>query len=189
MKFWKKPHHKSPDRKLWFSISTNISLELKDLREFWFDYCIKTINHRRQSTNINHVNFNTELKGVADIAIKAYQLYLSSTFIAQHTYIDLSVGKEFADILYAQVCGTEIKECMVYFERYMELNGNSTQLFRFSSDVANYITGKEDITSAMEISMAFPILVNVNHQIISRNFNDMDTVELLKAELEKQFGV
>lgn len=108
----------SPDREHWSTISLNISKGLEDIRKTWFDSCVKVLQESsskkgKDSLAIEIVNIH--LGGGADLAIKAYQLYLVSGFLAQHAYIPPSEGKDFADILYAQVCGTQIEECLAFF--------------------------------------------------------------------------
>ena len=126
---------KKINREDWANISLCIAQGLKESRKIWFNSCVQILGNLKESEEV----VNSELGGEAELAIKTWQLYQASGFLP--AYISESDGRDFADILYAQVCGTELLECMSYLKRYREVEDNSTILFRFCSDVAKYITG------------------------------------------------
>ena len=173
-----------PRREHWGMISLNISKGLEDVRLKWFDLCVKIL---RQSSSVKGELVNTHLGGEAELAIKGYQLWLVSGFLAQHAYISPEEGQDFAEILYAYVGGTKLDECMAFFRRYHEVQpGNGTQLFLFASDVAKYITGKEaPLAENMLISSAFPTFVALTHMVVAECFGDKETVNELMSKLNK----
>ncbi|NVM54780.1 MAG: hypothetical protein HWN66_13845 [Candidatus Helarchaeota archaeon] len=179
-----------PSREDWSTTSLYISKGLEKLRRKWFDLCVKTLQESssekgKDSLDIEVVNIR--LGADADLAIKAYQLYLVSGFLAKHAYISLSEGKDFADILWAQVCGTQIEECLAFFSRYHEVQSDGgTQLFRFSSDVAKYITGNEaPLFESMLIGQTVGALVGSVHILVASCFGDEKTVKKLESKFTR----
>lgn len=179
-----------PGREDWSMISFNISKGLEDVRKTWFNSCVKVLQENsskkgKDSLAIKIVHIR--LGGEANLAIKAFQLYLVSSFLSQHSYISSSKGKDFADILYAQVCGTQIVECMAFFSRYQEvLSNRGTQLFRFTSDVAKYITGnKTPLNESMLIVPTISLFVSLNYSVIANCFGDNKMVKKLESDIEK----
>ena len=181
---------RGPGREDCSMISLNISKGLEDVRKTWFNSCVKVLQENsskkgKDSLAIKIVHIR--LGGEANLAIKAFQLYLVSGFLSQHSYISPSKGKDFADILYAQVWGTQIVECLAFFSRYQEvLSDRGTQLFQFTSDVSKYITGnKAPLNESMLIMPNIPLFVSLNHIVIANCFGDNKMVKKLKSDIEK----
>jgi len=169
----------------WDTLATNISEGLKSVRNNYFDYCVKIIQENKDPTDNSSPDVavcNNILGGEAELAIKAYQLYLVSGFLAQHSYIPLEKGKDFADILYNKVCGEQLKICIDYVMRYAEAeNDGASQLFRFTHDVAKYITGKKTaLEESMSIANLFPIFTLNNHTVVASCFGDNKTLSQLE---------
>lgn len=179
-----------PGREDWSMISFKISKGLEDVRKTWFNSCVKVLQENSSKKGKDSLAIkilNIHLGGEADLAIKAFQLYLVSGFLSQHSYISPSKGKDFADILYAQVCGTQIVECLVFFSRYQEaLSERGKQLFRFTSDVTKYITGnKAPLNESMLIIPTVPLFVSLNHIVVANCFGDNKMVKKLESNIEK----
>ncbi len=172
----------TPNRKNWRAISLNISKGLDEMRKIWFDSCVEKIQSNlsnKDSPNIEEIN--THLEGEAELAIKAYQLYIVSGFLAQHLYIPPSEGKDFADILYAQVCGTKIKEILAFLSSYDEVHGEvEQQTFRFCSDVAKHIMGdKGALAASILIVPSIPSFIAINQYVVAECFGDKKTANEL----------
>jgi hypothetical protein len=116
-------------RENWIRISSNISKDLENFRNNWFNICVDFLKDAKDKIEndetliINKLGdtskieiINDVIDGEAELSIKAYQLYLASGFLAQHEYISKSEGRDFADLLYAQVCGTQIDKCLKFIE-------------------------------------------------------------------------
>ena len=172
----------TPKREEWGAISLRIARSLQELRERWFPVCVNGL--RESQFKVRRAG----LSGEADRATRAFQLYLVANYLSQHAYIPTSEGRDFADILFAQVCGTELGECLVPFSRYAGgETGGGTVLFRFSADIARYITGDDtpllESMAVAEATLTFGILT---HMIVADAFGDVDTVSELRAELALQ---
>jgi hypothetical protein len=157
----------------------------------WFTNCIQSLNKASQEGGIGDwkiVLKRTELGGFAARAITAYQMYLASAFLAQRKYVPLRDGKDFADFLWTQLCGSQLPVCMQFLERYIEVAGDSTQLFRFCSDVARYITDQEaPLAEAGILATLDPYLVGMTNMVIAGAFNDRDAVSQIEAKLRDYF--
>lgn len=177
-----------PTRDKWGQISLDIAKGLEVARDIWFGVCIEGLT----SASEEHSDRDYKIKIVEDKlfgnglqAVKAYQLYLVSIFIAQHTYIKRHEGKDFADLLYAQVCGLDLEECLYYFGRYHEMaKDGGTQLIRFNNDVAKHITGNPaPVIESMMIGAIFPLFVLPVQMVVAEAFGDLKTVAALDEKL------
>lgn len=174
----------SPSREDLSTISLNISEGLEDVRKTWFNLCVGILQKYLDKKENNSLNIH--LGGEADLAIKSYQLYLLSVFLAQHTYILPSESKNFTNILYPQVCGTQIEECFIFFSRYDEVRfASKEQLIRFFSDVANYITNNKAPLADILLTPTFPIFVASNHIVVASCFGDSKMVKKLESNIKK----
>lgn len=178
---------KSPSRELWAVISFNLSARLEALRREYFEQCVKVIQEYSKEKDEPEMKIvNRELGGKADLAIKAYQLYLTSLFLAHHGYIPKSQGKDFADILYAQVCGTQLVDCLSYFSRYHGAKGGD-QLRYFSNDVASYITGNDrPLWEGLLIGPSVIPFTQLVHLTVAEAFGDNKTAEKVSRELTEK---
>jgi hypothetical protein len=168
-------------------ISLNIAKGLEEVRKIWFDSCVKLLRESAKKNSLDIHLVTIRLGGEGDLAIRAYQLLLVSNCLAKYTYIPPSQGKDFADILYAQVCGTKVETILSFLSRYHEVTDSGTQLFRFSSDVAKYITGNESplAESTLLASTLLPFAV-MNHLVVASCFADDKTVKKLESELNNE---
>ena len=95
MGFFSKIFYKPPPREEWSEIALNISRSMESVAEIWFAEAVQTL--KESSSEVK----NTTLGGDGELALKAYQLFLSANFIASNGYISSDDGKDFADILFA----------------------------------------------------------------------------------------
>lgn len=184
-----------PSREDWPAISLYIAKEMEDIRKEWFGWCVRTFEKAtdsfKQEKDIDHQIEvkNKHLSGEAELAIKAYQLRMASSFIATHEYISRREGKYFADLLYAQVCGTQLEECFPYFNRYlmMDKENEGSSIYFFLKDVANYITGNQaTLVEVTFIQPIFLILADATCLAIAYAFGDEETSKEIQERLEKQ---
>lgn len=170
----------------WLTICTSIASQLQVLRERWFRSFLNVIKKYSSKKVVN-----SALEGDAELALKAYQLYLVSGFLAGHDYIPQHEGKDFADLLYAQVCGTQLPECLRFLERYHEVGSDtseevSRQIFRVASDVSEYILGGENPwAEARRLMHLFPEYGLVHHLVVANSFGDDQTVQIIREGITK----
>jgi len=177
-----------PSREDWAAISLRIAQGLEEVRKTWFQACVdnfREASEKSASEGPPITMKRANLAGDAGRASKAYQLYLVSGFLAQHGYIPPSQGRDFADILFAQVCGTELEQCLSFFARYHEAQADpGTQLFRFGSDISRYITGNDaPLVESMLVASTVPVCVALSHMVVADAFGDQRTVAQLQAKL------
>src|SRR3972149_8462386 len=175
-----------PTMDKWPAISADIAGGLEVVRKRWFETGVSFLEDATKGDKPLQIKIVCRtLGGEADSAIKAYQLLLTSGFLAQHSYIPRPDGKDFADILYAQVCGTNIRETMRYLERYIEVQQDrGTQLFRLASDIARYITGSEaSLAESMILTSIIPIYVDWTHMAVAYAFRDHNTLRELRSKV------
>ena len=188
MGIFSKLFNSGPDRKAWPALASCIAKGLEDYRHIWFSQCIETFQ-ARATIDPNIRIINTRLEGKAELAIKAYQIFWVTCFLVEHAYIPPSKDKDFADILYAQICGTQFHECMMFFKRYYEVeNDGPQQLLRFSSDVAEHIAGTENLYDAsLLVNVHFSDFVAFNHMVLAGCFGDQQTVKKVEEKLLKLY--
>ncbi len=178
----------SPGREEWSELSLMIAQGLEQARTQWFQTLIDFFCGTTKDRIIEELQItvkHTTLSGEAAHATKAWQLYLVSNFLAHHRYIPPSEGRDFADLLYAQVCGTELSNCLSFLARYDEVTGDrSTQLGRFGLDISRYITGQDaPLMESLLVASTLPQFTVVIHLVVAAAFADSKTVSELQAKL------
>ena len=179
-----------PDREAWPGICLQISQGFLEVQKVWFNNCVNRLSQAAEHADFaDHkiVLKRTELDGFAVRATTAYQLYVATTFLAEHQYVPVQHGKDFADLLFSQACGPQMPTCMRFFERYFEVAENpSTQLFRVCSDVSRYITDEEaPLVESTVIATLFPVLVHLTQMVVADAFGDQQAVAELQAQLDE----
>ena len=170
----------------WLRICTSIASQLQVLRQRWFRSFLNVITKYSSKKVVN-----SALEGDAELALKAYQLYLVSGFLAGHDYIPQHEGKDFADLLYAQVCGTQLPECLRFLERYHEVGSDTSeevgrQIFRVASDVLEYILGGENPwVQASASRHLFPAYNLLHHLVVADSFGDDQTAQIIRERITK----
>jgi hypothetical protein len=177
-----------PPRDQWGRISLDITKGLEEARNIWFELCVEILRSASEDNSNKDYKIKIiqkKLTGNGLQAVKAYQLYWASVFIGHKAYIPRHEGKDFADILYAQVCGLELEECLHYFDRYHEMTKHGgTQLIRFTNDVARHITGNPaPLIESMIIGETFPLFSLSVQIIVAEAFGDLKTVAALNEKL------
>ena len=131
-------------RSEWPLICTKIAKGFEDERQSFFSGSIKIIEEARTWEDpIDIPIVNRRLGGVAELALKAYQLGIASSVVARNAYIPSAEGREFANLLYAQVCGTAIHEVLHFLQSYDEVaKDQHVRDARLAGDIGHYITGK-----------------------------------------------
>ncbi len=175
-----------PSREEWGEISLRIAQGLEQARNHWFQTVVDVFSGTIKDRNIEELHITVKrraLSGEAAHATKAWQLYLVSLFVAHHRYIPLHQGRDFADLLYAQVCGTELPECLNFFARYDEVTGDrAAQLGRFSLDISRYITEHEaPVMESLLVASTLPPFTVLIHTVVAAAFGDSDTVSQIQA--------
>jgi hypothetical protein len=151
----------APDRTEWGEIVNNITLGLMQVREDWFETCVETLEDASTDERTIVIQRLT-LDGDGLRAANAYQLFLVSSFLAGHRYIPPSQGRDFADLLFAQVCGSDLTDTMEFFVRYQRAPDRGNGLFRFASDIAEHITGnKTPLMEGMAVGASTPLRMRV----------------------------
>ncbi|CAD6490378.1 MAG: hypothetical protein KFBDDELM_00262 [Candidatus Argoarchaeum ethanivorans] len=165
---------------------------MEKVREDWFATCVKILQDRPREEDViltrSEVK-NVHLGGEAELAAKAYQLCLASDCLALHEYILRHEEQDFADILHSQVCGAQFEKCLAYLLRYKEVWSDSggKRLFRFSIDVASYITDYESpVLETTHITKTLLTFAFSNHIVVASAFGDVKTVKELQERMKSK---
>ena len=128
---------------------------------------------------------NCHLGGEADLALRGFQIYLSSGFVANHDYIFKDERRDFTDILCDKVCGARVGKALRYISRYRRVEDDTyAQLFRFSSDIARYITESEKpLAETTAVAVAVPDFVVMNQVVVAHAFGDLETIREIKKNI------
>ena len=172
-------------------------------RKAFFENCLNTIAEVKGNTLLSFVrrvlkpdpkgrnNLPVEIAkktigGRADLALRAYQLIQATRLISAQKYISPSDGQDFADILWAQVCGTHMDDVCELLDRYYEKRDAEEE--RLGFDVALYITG--DPAWALRLTavvmMQTTQLTGHTAMIVATAFGDEETVQDIRAQLERK---
>jgi len=175
-----KPCGAGPPRNEWMIISTRIAGGLEEIRNGFFDWCIRILELDKAGKDRLEIPIVCRiLGGEGDLAIKAYQLLLASECIG--SYIPDPQANEFAELLYSQICGIKTRETYVYFKRYEE-SSRSYQHSRFASDVARYISGREpDHIEPLYLARLIPRFTNKTYMVLAEAFGDQARLRELES--------
>ena len=179
------PASAQPDKGQWLRLCTDIATALERDREAWFANCLRMVAEvKRKGLPIEFEVTNSTLGGEADLALRAYQLIQAMRLMSVRKYVPPSEGQDFADLLFAQVCGTRLYEVLEVAERYRKRQKEEASLFAL--DVAGHILGGDSVAAlglSLEIMMLTPQLTAHTAIMIAATFGDDDTVRDFDAQL------
>lgn len=180
-------HFDFNDSSNWAVICLNLAKNLEKIRNEWFGQCVGILEYISKDKERDIEIKNRKLENECESALKAYQLFIITGIL--HYYIKPEKGKDFGDLLFAYVCGKELEDCLKYFDRYYEVeNDGGTQLFRFSSDVAKYITGNESpLVEGVALGSSFTPFYLMTQLATVEAFRDEDKIEKISKSLNEYF--
>lgn len=158
---------------------------LVEVRQSWFNSCVESLRlelAQQKDVTILHAR----LEGNADCAIRAFQFYLITDFLGNHSYMTPQETKGFAVLLGQQVFGTKLKECKIYWNRYNDAEGGQ-QANRFCDDIAKYITGIDSpLAETMFLfTRCFPQFFTITQISVANTFGDNKMVKALEDNFRK----
>jgi len=177
---------KGPDRSQWLTISTRIARRFEESRIELFEDCIKHLEQLNTYDSEKQIPLvNKSLSGEAELYLKAFQLMIAVFFLTRRSYIAKSQGQDFADLLFSQVCGTQIAKVDA-LARELSRKETQMQVPRIASVVARHITNHE-YTGGVEtitffLSTASPF-IKFTQMIIAEAFRDQATAQELDSKL------
>jgi len=131
-------------RDSWGTICTDLTGYLEQGRERFFDGALALAGEGRSP-------INRKLGGKADLALKGYQLGLVSAILQERRYVDEKDAQEFVTLLYAQVCGARVQECIEYLDRYYLEEGRAS--LKLVRDVLGFIVCEENVDLAIAMGL------------------------------------
>ena len=178
------------NRERWSGISQQISEGLAAVREWWFGACVQAMDGYAAAGA--SILVNREIDGDLALTLKAYQLLHTSSFMNQHEYIRRSHGREFADLLWAQICGTDLPKVVEILNDVMSpgLTRDGRE-FRLARLVATHITGDHTALGEAMVLGGLALYYEIgNAMVMSEAFGDQKTTAALREILdgwEEQF--
>ena len=133
----------SPPKENWGAIAYSISLSFANTRQNLFQVCVETLEntfYKKEivSTKLNRA-YSDEHTG---IKIKAFQLVLAAYYIATKKYISRKNGSYFADLLWAQVLGNQMKQGFDFVTLFTEKVDSFPRVLKFFCLLSEDITGQ-----------------------------------------------
>jgi len=133
-------HSSSLPREQWGQAALGISLAFQPSRLELYKLSVdKLTNSFYRGRELPGLNFSDDIQG---LKIKAFQLYLATHLIATKEYISPKMGKEFADLLWAQVFGNQLIEGIAQAKAFTPESGTYPRIYKFFGLLAADITGK-----------------------------------------------
>jgi hypothetical protein len=128
----------------------------------------------------------TAFEGRVVLATKAFQLMVVTWVLNVRGYVQEEEGKDFADLLWAQVCGSQLDEVVAHVRYYREAKDDEDQRSRFALDVMQHILGGGSpfllVMSAI-MQTTIPELIGHVASIVADGFDDEATFDELQREL------
>jgi len=163
----------------WTVTSQVIVKNLSKVRKAWFEQAMRMIQASGEKI------INDRLEGLADYALKGYQYFMVIGIL--HRYIPSEKGKNFSDILFTTICGSEMDEVLKYFSRYMEPGEDEggQSLMRFCNDLARHITGNEHpLEAGLAVGEIAPPFILMTEISVADAFGDKEGVAKVQQGLD-----
>lgn len=180
------------NRDSWPEISTFAALALEKDAKLWFEHILGDFKKAALTPEAQKlggsVALRTELAGEAEIAVKAYQLIYVSRTLSIRKYVPESEGKDFADLLWAQVCGTNLDDVVDRAHFYTDAGGREEEISRFSGDLSEYIVGEFcpfSVMMAVTMQVAVPEFIGHVVSIVANAFGDSEAFDDLQEQLRR----
>ena len=169
----------------WTGMVPAIAEELDAWRRTWFGWCLDGFQHIKVE---EHYSFNIAKGQLADegeLLVTACQLHLISSFVTHRDYLPVDKTRDFVWMLARHVWGDRAPDHLPYTFRYGGLeSGEESALYRFCSDLAEYITGsKHACEVATLLAPGVPTFVAATFATVAYAFGD----DKIVTEIEGPF--
>ncbi len=175
----------------WLDITTELTAELEDTRESWFEQVMEIFDTiGRQEGAIEFDPTEVVPNAETEDAMRGYQLFVSLSLAATNKYIGEEEFEDFADILCAQVCGADYYECMEYYNRFVE-SEDPEAMKRTLGDMTAKSFGEGGNTEGKRLDMVrdmVPLLGIMTMMVTARAFNDDERVKEYTTMFDQLVG-
>lgn len=131
----------------WGKVALAISVAFEGLRRELYDVAAEMLSKAfYESRPLRGRVYSDQAQG---LNLKAFQLYLASYLIAKRRYIKPGDGKQFADLLWAQVLGNQILEGVECAKDLQPESGAFPRIYKFFCLLASHIAGKPNPAEGM----------------------------------------
>ena len=177
----------------WDDVVPPLCLLLENIRRLWFQSSV----HSLENLDNPFLN-NTKFEGEAEIAIKAFQLFIVSSLIAEKQYVPSEQAKEFMNVLCGAAWGKQGALCQPVYRRYVESSALDPEKAEnlCVTDLILYVSGKKpieleriDTEAALLMSGAFrmwsKLTVSETMICVAKIFNDVKLAADLRNNIDK----
>lgn len=159
-----------------------IAAGFKTLREEQFDSATRVLERRlgRELTILRK-----PLGGDADRALRGYQLWITTVFVAVHPYVPQEESQSFFRSLSSAVCRDDVERVLSYYQEFHQCRHDvAEQMARVAFPVVNYLTVQPHPMATTLVARLMPIYVCNTQMVISDTFGDLATINQLESEME-----
>ena len=152
------------------------------VRKSQFESAVKVIQRR-----LRHElsTLRTSLGGDADCALKGFQLWLATRFLATHPYVPPSESKTFFGLLNVGVSGEDLQHALGYLQEFHEYRRDPIeQCVQVAFPVANYITLTPHPIAATLVGRLMPVFICNTESVIADAFGDRATLDQLQSDMQ-----
>ena len=115
----------------------NLSKSLESIRRNWIQGC-KSIMEAYTGKSLDNILVN---QGPVNAVSKAFQILTSSKFVMAKAYVHPSETKSFSDLLYTEVFGNALMECLECVKMYEKDDDASQMRYQVSKDLVQCFLG------------------------------------------------
>jgi len=136
---------------------------------------------RRGKIGLTTKGYSDDVQG---LNIKVFQLIFASLLIGKKKYIPPHQGKQFADLLWAQVLGTQFLTAVQHGRTLFQEGDNFPKLLTFFGHVGEGITGKLNPAVGMFLLSNFGApFVESCYRSVATVFSDIDIEGTIRSEM------
>ena len=171
-----------------YQIAEYLADEFYKLRNDWYNNCLKFIE---QNLIKEDPNDNIDLKplgGIADLSIKAYQIYLASFFIKKNNYVPQKLHQSFIVLLTILVTGDEEYSNIVEKYKIYDKSDYSRHVGELTGSISEYLIGHPNGLIITSLSPFVKELIIYNQAIVASAFGDMQTVNKIFTSIKEYYN-
>jgi hypothetical protein len=171
-----------------YQIAEYLADEFSKLRNDWYNNCLKFIEQNliKDGTNINITL--KPLGGIADLSIKAYQIYLTSYFIKKNNYVPEKLYQSFILLLGILVTGDESLSNIIEKYDIYDKGDYLRQVGELTGSISEYLVGHPDSLIMVSITPFVKELIVTNQAIVADAFGDIQTVKKILISTKKYYS-
>ncbi|UCH83121.1 MAG: hypothetical protein JSW50_11710 [Candidatus Latescibacterota bacterium] len=169
---------KKSKERTWEDICSDLAKLLEKSRQSFFQATVDAVKAAGKTTP------NDTLTGDGDLALKAYQMEVVSSFVGRQAYLAQEHLEEFDSLILQRIGGDDTDKCMEYVRRYYVETGEAN--VKLINDLIRFISGELEVDVSIVAGLRMRELIfSTDAQIVAAAaFGDTNLAGQLRSRAE-----